>query len=580
MIKRVLVHIIFITFIFFFSLNVNAQSKNYEAFKDSLFYGPRVTSLQEVLVNLNTLIRTPSTDSKKVILYKIKKLHPLIELEQLNNALELTNELLNVVEKDLEVTVRIRRGLIYEFLGDFKKGKRELDIVKQLFENKNVVKNEEYGALLYRYASLYRVNGKNKEGLEYINKAIVFGTKNKYYDVTSVGYLVKALIVNENDNEAFKNLLLEGLKYARLSKNKFHIRSIYGNLARYYQRKEAYKTTLIYTDSILYYDKLLHLSFSGTRSYLIKSECYSALNKPELALKNFKIYHEKTKADRISKEALITKELEHKRYIDGEKIKRDKVFENNKEITEKNQNLTLFIISLIILFFVLIFTIILILKRNKIIKENKELIAISNKLLLKGLKEKEILLKEVHHRVKNNLMLIISLIDFQMLEIENKKHKTRYLSLKNRIEAIAILHEQMLIKADQGLDDNYNIKTYIDNIAKSLLSLHPKEVNFFNKVTPIEVNLDVAVPLGMLTNELISNSLKHNHNKKVNIDIKIAEQANYLYIVYSDSGNNFEIKNTKKKSMGLFIIESMVKQLKGTLKREETTYYIKIRKEK
>lgn len=552
----------------------------YKKFKDSLFYGPRVTSLSEVLKNLNSLIKT-TTNIKKAQLYKIKKLHPLIELEQLNNALQLTNNLIEEVTEDLEVTVRNRRALIYEFLGNFEKAKKELDLAKLLYEEKKVKKDQEYGALLYRYASLYRVHKKPKEALQYINKAIIFGETNNYYDVTTVSYLVKALIVGKKYHDSvFKNLLLEALKYARLSKNKFHIRSIYSNLARYYQRKGALKTTLVYTDSILYYDNLLHQSFAGIRSYLIKSECYATLGKPKLALKNYEIFHKRTLEEKISKEKISISELEYNFSLEKEKIKRDQVFTDNQLIKAKNQNLIWFLISLFSLFIVLVTATILILRRNKIIRNNREEIAISNKLLLKGLKEKEVLLKEVHHRVKNNLMLIISLVDFQTQEIDHKTHKERYLSLKKRIEAIAILHEQMLIKSDKGLDDNYNINRYINKIIDSLSSLHPQKVDFIDEIEAIDVNLDVAVPLGMLLNELISNSLKHNYNSKVKIEIKITEQNEYLNILYKDSGEFVKTINNERKSMGVFIVESMVKQLKGTLKRENTTYSIKVRKQK
>lgn len=567
-------------FVALFFQKFQAQETAYKKFKDSLFYGPRVTSLNEVLTNLNTLIRT-SSDARKIELYKIKKLHPLIELEQLNNALQLTEDLLKEVDENLEVTVRNRRALIYEFLGDFEKAKKELDLAKQLYNEKKAKKDQEYGALLYRYASLYRVNGRNEEALPYINEAIVFSEKHQYYDVCTVSYLVKALIVNKNNNEAFKNLLLEGLKYARLSKNKFHIRSIYGNLARYYQRKGALKTTLVYTDSILYYDKLLHKSFSGTRSYLIKSECYAALGKPKLALKNYKIFHERTLEEKISKEKVIINELEQNFFLEKEKIIRDQVFKENEIIKKENQNLVWFIASLSILFFSLIIAVIFILKRNKTIKENREQISISNKLLLKGLKEKEVLLKEVHHRVKNNLALIISLVDFQTLEIKSDKEKQKYLALKQRIEAIATLHQQMLGNSDTELNDSYNVKTYLNSIAKSLIGLSAKKVSFVNEIGNIFIPLEVAVPIGILINELISNSLKHHSDDTdIEIRLKILEEKEHLHINYADNGQEFTIKPNRKKSLGLFIIENMVLQLKGTLKRDKTSYEIKVRKQK
>lgn len=576
--KQLLLPLFSFFFIVVFVSEHKAQDYSYKTLKDSLFYGPRNKSLKEVLLSLNAAI-VNTADVKKASLYKIAKLKPLIELEQLTNALKLTDDLLLVVAKDLEITVRIRRSLIYEFLGNFDKSVAELSKAEAIFNENNIIRNEEYGELLYRYSSIYRVNGKPKEALDYINKAILFAEKSKYNDVLAVSYMVKSFIVGKNNTKVYKDLLQKALVNARASKNKFHIRSIYSNLGRFYHKMGEPKIALKYTDSILIYDKLLHKSISGTNSYLLKSKCYLDLNMPKIALENYKIYHKRTTEERISKENLIINELEHNFYIEKEVIKRDQVFKDNKKIKEENSNLLWFITSLTFLAFSLILATIYISKRNKTIKETRAQIAIKNSLLTKGLKEKEVLLKELHHRVKNNLALIISLVDFQALGIKNTQEKQNYIALKQRIEAIAVLHEQMLINSDKELNDSYNINTYLNTISKSLIGLSPKKVYFLNQIENIYVPIDVAVPIGILINELISNSLKHHSdNSDIYITLKITEIDEFLHINYFDNGKEFIVKPSHKKSLGLFIIENMVLQLKGTLKRDNTNYTIKVRK--
>ncbi|WP_445908783.1 sensor histidine kinase [Yeosuana sp.] len=201
-------------------------------------------------------------------------------------------------------------------------------------------------------------------------------------------------------------------------------------------------------------------------------------------------------------------------------------------------------------------------------------LATKNKIIKAKTEEKEVLLKELHHRVKNNLMLILSLIDFQKDDFLDDFHKTKLTDLQHRIEAIAFVHQQMMGQSNDDIDDSYDIKDYIKKIAESLFKLYPESVHFKSKIAKIAVQLDIAVPLGILINELISNSLKHDKtDKELQITLEIFEEDNCLKINYKDAGLA-QVFNAKKESLGLFIIKNMIKQLHGQFEENNFSYHI------
>ena len=196
------------------------------------------------------------------------------------------------------------------------------------------------------------------------------------------------------------------------------------------------------------------------------------------------------------------------------------------------------------------------------------------------LNERDLLLKELNHRVKNNLSLIVSLIKFQSQEIDEDFYLEKFNHLENRINTIAIAHEQFIYSKDNIQGKFYNLEAYLNKISESLISLSTKKISYNQKVEKIDVNIDTALPIGILINELISNSLEHAKVKGIlKIDVSIKSDNDWITMQFSDSGKGFKIKENTT-SLGIFIIESMVTQLEGSLVRKGATYIIKIKKKK
>jgi two-component sensor histidine kinase len=231
-------------------------------------------------------------------------------------------------------------------------------------------------------------------------------------------------------------------------------------------------------------------------------------------------------------------------------------------INSSNKRLKIYISSLLLIAALLFVLFLKISQKNKVIKHKTN--------------EKEVLLKELHHRVKNNLMLILSLIDFQKDEFLDDFHKEKLTDLQHRIEAIALVHQQMMEQSEDALNDSHDIEDYIQKIAQSLIKLHTNPVDFKSNIVKKGVQIDVAVPMGILINELISNSIKHaKSDNELQIILEIFEENNCLKIIYKDNGDVNELI-IKKDNLGLFIIKNMIKQLNGQFEVNNFNYLITI----
>ncbi len=200
--------------------------------------------------------------------------------------------------------------------------------------------------------------------------------------------------------------------------------------------------------------------------------------------------------------------------------------------------------------------------------------------LKSSINEKETLLKEIHHRVKNNLQVISSLLSLQA-KMNNKETdlSSLYEDSMNRIKSMSALHELFY----QSLNTNQiDFKDYINKLILDLMLSFKGEnhgIKVKINVKEVFINLDTAVPLGLLINEIITNSLKHGlqNGEKGEIYISISKAGNQYYTLkIGDNGIGFNEK-TGDESMGLSIINDLSEQLEGEITRDfskKGTHYI------
>lgn len=207
--------------------------------------------------------------------------------------------------------------------------------------------------------------------------------------------------------------------------------------------------------------------------------------------------------------------------------------------------------------------------------------------LKKSVHEKEILLKEIHHRVKNNMQVISSILKLQSEYVKDKKTVELLNECRNRISSMAFIHASLYMTKDFS---NINFSEYVTNIAGNLhQSYVSSNKNILLKVNVPEVNLhiDDAIPCGLIINELLSNSFKYAFLKKkkgtVGITVKVKEENIILAIWDDGCGLPKEINYKNTESLGLQLVNSLSEQLGAKIKMESaknkgTKYIIAFRK--
>jgi len=188
----------------------------------------------------------------------------------------------------------------------------------------------------------------------------------------------------------------------------------------------------------------------------------------------------------------------------------------------------------------------------------------------KSLQEKEILLKEVHHRVKNNLQVISSILNLQSSYVKDEGTLSILKESQNRIKSMAFIHESLYQTKDFS---SINFSEYIINLSQNLIhsySNFDREIKLNLDIQNVFLNLDLAIPCGLIINEIVSNALKHAFVEKkeggeVSIKMKIVEDD--LILLIGDNGKglpkHIDYRNTE--SLGLQLVVTLTDQLSGTI---------------
>ena len=195
------------------------------------------------------------------------------------------------------------------------------------------------------------------------------------------------------------------------------------------------------------------------------------------------------------------------------------------------------------------------------------------KQLETSLQEKELLLKEVHHRVKNNLQVISSILSLQSQYLQEPKILSTLQDTQNRIASMALIHEKLYESKNLG---QINFADYLKTLSQNLFSsynISPHLIKLKLAIADIPLDVDTAIPCGLLINELVSNSLKHAFPEKQagEISITFSEMVeNQLCIEVRDNGiglpDNFNLEETS--SLGLPLIRALTRQIRGLLEIE------------
>jgi two-component sensor histidine kinase len=193
-----------------------------------------------------------------------------------------------------------------------------------------------------------------------------------------------------------------------------------------------------------------------------------------------------------------------------------------------------------------------------------------------SLNEKELLLSEVHHRVKNNLQIISSLLNLRFRKVKDAETRAAFEDSQARIRSIALIHERLYRSQDFARVD---FAAYVSDLTRSLfrsLSVDPNQVRLRMEIASLALPLDTATPLGLMVNELITNSLKHAfpNGRPGEIVISLqADEARNLVLTYGDDGvglpSDFALE--KSPGLGMQLISLLAGQVNGKVEVSRVT---------
>ncbi|MDO8870178.1 MAG: histidine kinase dimerization/phosphoacceptor domain -containing protein [Methanobacteriaceae archaeon] len=204
------------------------------------------------------------------------------------------------------------------------------------------------------------------------------------------------------------------------------------------------------------------------------------------------------------------------------------------------------------------------------------------KFVKNSLREKKTLLKEIHHRVNNNLQIIISLLNLESRNVVDDRDLELFVESQNRVRTMAMIHEKLYISENLS---SINFSDYLKTLLSTLIYDYSKnlanidlELDIDEK---IEFNIETSVPCGLIINEIVSNSLKHAFpsGKSGKITVKMHQDDDEYVLIVGDDGIGFiDESELESATLGLTLINSLVDQLDGDiefLKGEGTFYKIK-----
>jgi two-component sensor histidine kinase len=429
----------------------------------------------------------------------------------------------------------------------------------ELFESRGL-NDLDYDFTLYVVGNNLRDLGQFDKALNYYNHSIAMGERYGFYNNLSDAYI--SLIDTHAEQGDFGRAVEAGNKaigLATLINNNFLLMRSYLSLGRMQNLQGRFGAA---TESL---KKSLEIATSEFGDKFFLSQLYQSLAR---AYAGNHMYKEAIEAfseyDRL-KDELYTEEAEQKIssvQTQFEVTKRDNTILDQEQRIKKQQTSQTLITVIAVLLSLLLLVLYVTYQNNKR----------KNQLLQAQNREKEFLLKEIHHRVKNNLGIVSSLLDLQSAEMKDPNVVEAIHESQNRVYSMSMIHQKLY----QGKNlSAIEMKEYFLELSDHILDSFglKNRIEFHFNLEEIELDVDTAIPLGLIVNELITNSLKHAFPKdrKGRVDLYFRRKANNtLRLEVADNGIGIhKILETEedKGGFGTKLIGLLVQQLDARMRR-------------
>lgn len=283
----------------------------------------------------------------------------------------------------------------------------------------------------------------------------------------------------------------------------------------------------------------------------------NALN--EANLRNEKYYNLLLASENSQKDVRLQKELQLKAALNRENdlIGRQAQLKERELQQERRTNALLLAGALLLLISVITILYLYRKQRSK------------NVLIQKQADELEVLMKEIHHRVKNNMQIVSSLLDLQSNTIKDSQAAEAVKEGKNRVQSMAIIHQQLY---QDGNIRGIQMDDYINMLTQNIFSsynINPDKISLTTDIEKLNLDVDTVIPLGLIINELVSNSLKYAFEETGRgiVSISLKEKDDCLELLVKDNGKGFPngLNVQKTRSFGLQLITAFSQKLKAHL---------------
>ena len=409
---------------------------------------------------------------------------------------------------------------------------------------------------LSQFLKAYQINQNNEKNL-YLESHILCEIGKIYKDSIHLKqrdtFFIKAL-------QHFKKISnLDGVAHSSL---------LLGDL--YFQENKIEKAKKLGQEGLKIAEKYGHKG-KIIRGYDLLTRIYEKEKDYKAALYNYKNY--KNYNDSISKKDMLEfmSEMETKHEVEKKNTALLQT-EREKDTAKSQRNLiSIFLCILFLLLIILVVYQLKLRKSNTLLVRKKTEIENINLDLEQTVNYKNVLLKEVHHRVKNNLQIICSILEMQIDASGNLNLKEKLQTSIDRIFSMALVHEQLYTDDSKETIDAHSYFTdIVDSIVSSQQSTE-KPIEVTINMDELQLNLGIALPLGMILNELITNAFKYAfiEMQEGKIDISLESDGENYSLFISDNGIGIDIDKARKNSIGLQLAEDFTTQVRGNL-----TFYV------
>jgi len=433
---------------------------------------------------------------------------------------------------------------IYDEGGD--KNKSKTYYKESLRLNKEIGDRSSEASTLTSLGMFYLRNKEPEKGFDLLQKSLTIfkSINNPSGEISCLNNIAKYYLDQNNILDAKKNVL-ESLKLAQKIGFPSDIKSAAEILTIIYEKERNWNQA--YAMQKLYIKMQDSINSKSIQESILKQQAKYDINKKEQEIKVL--------------------------FVQNESLKKDKEIQI-LQINKSRLTITLISIALLVTLLFIAFNVKWNKKKKKIyklLKKQKEEISLKND-------EKTAMLKEIHHRVKNNLQIVNSLLKFQSREIKDKNVVAIFEKAQKRVVSMALLHEKMYNSEDLK---HIDVKEYVSLLISDLVNTYSigKKINLDIVVDNVHIGMRTLVPLGLIINEIITNSFKHAFidtlEGTITVNIKQLKNRSYEMLI-GDDGIGFTDK-LKPSKTGTKLINAFIKQLNGTielLNQQGTMYKI------